>query len=153
MSPCGLVLLFRHVPPISNTRTHPQGCVLVFGHVPSPSRTAEQAPVGSFWCSGTFPLPSPVQACFLPILSSRMSPCGLVLLFGHVPSPFPCLKHQNTPLWARPCVQSCPPHLQQQKHALSGMFLLSDTHTHPPVLFGMPLPFPSSRKPQICPDR
>ena len=131
-SPHGLVLLFGHVPPVSNTRTSPG------------ARSAVRA---------RSPRLEHHNAHSLPVSNSRTSPCGLVLMFGHVPSPFPRLKHQNAPSWARSCVRSCPPRLQQEKHALSGVFLLSGTHTHPPVLFGMPLPFPLSRKPQICPDR
>jgi len=109
-SPHGHVLLFGYLPPILNIRTRPQGCVLMFGHILSSLK--QHFPFSLlFCCSGT------------------SSPCGLILVFGHVPSPFSHLKHQNASLWACSYVWSCPPHLQQQKNALSGMFFLSNPHT------------------------
>src|SRR6266508_4362117 len=49
---------------VSSTRTSPHGLVLMFGH-PSPSRPPERAHTGSFWCSGTSPLPLPRLFTFL----------------------------------------------------------------------------------------
>src|SRR6266545_6647 len=43
---------------VSSIRMSPHGLVLMFGH-PSPSRPPERAHTGSFWCSGTSPLPLP----------------------------------------------------------------------------------------------
>ena len=94
---------------VSSIRTSPHRLVLVLAHLSSPSpssRTPERAHMGLFWCSCTSPLPLPrlehqnkptrarSGACAPPlslslISNTRTSPCGLILVLAHLPSPSP----------------------------------------------------------------
>ena len=67
-----------------------------------PPRHEERDPVVAFFMSG-FPsaLPTTSHHPSLPlILNTRTSPCGLVLVLGHVLSTLLCLEHHNVPVWA-----------------------------------------------------
>ena len=102
---------------ISNSRTSPHGLILVFGHLPSPLpyfQTPERALVGAFWCSGTS---SPHLEPCLSLQTTERTLVGVFCCSG-----IPCL--------------------EQQKHVLCGVFLMSGTHTPLPVLFGMPPTLP-----------
>ena len=164
--------------PISTTRPSPCGFVLVLGN-PSPSPTPERARVGAFWCSVSSPLPIPrldhqnepvwvsgvrEPPLFPPHLehqnepmwarsgaraptpslslvsNTRTSPHGLVLMFGHLPSPLPRLPSHI-------------PHLEHQKYALLGVFLLSAMPLPLLCCSACLTPLPSSRTPQMRPDR
>ena len=46
------------------------------------------------------PLPFPPLSPFLSSQNTRTILCGLILVFGHIPSSLPCLEHYNMSVWA-----------------------------------------------------
>jgi len=127
------------LPLVSNTRTSPHRLILVFGHVPSSLPCLEHHNMPMWACSGAWaPLLSlsSLPLSFL-ILNIRMSPQGLVLMFGHLTSPLPIsntrtsphrlihIPHleQHAPLLILCC---CPlRHSLSSSHSMSGIYLFS----------------------------